>query len=61
LKIRPSSQPAEAIAAVLAKHGFPDSDAIRHHDMNAAADAAGVDRPVSLDERAAVADAYDGI
>lgn len=55
------SAEVSAIAAVLAERGFPDSDAIRHHDMDAAADAAGVDRPVSRNERAAVAEAYDAL
>lgn len=47
-----------AIASVLAEHGFADADAIRHHDIDAAADAAGVARPETRDERAAVASVY---
>jgi hypothetical protein len=52
---------AEAIAAVLAEHVFPDSDEIRHHDMTQAADVAGVARPETQDERSAVAEAYDAL
>jgi hypothetical protein len=49
---------AKAIAAVLAAHGFPEPDAIRHHDMDAAADLKGVARPTGRDERADILDAY---
>lgn len=50
---------AEAIASVLARAEFADSDGIRHHDIDTAADLAGVDRPETRNDRAAVADAYD--
>lgn len=49
---------AEAIAAVLAEHGFTEADAIRHHDINAAADVAGVDRPTTRGDRFAVIETY---
>lgn len=47
-----------AIASVLAGHGFDSPDEIRHHDIDAAADVAGVARPETRDERFAVASAY---
>lgn len=48
-------------ARALAEHGFVDSDVVTHADMDAAADYAGVQRPVDSSGRHAVRAALDEI
>jgi hypothetical protein len=55
-----SAYDAYLTAQVLAE-AVPDSDAVTHADMDAAAELAGVSRPAGSDDRAAVRLALDAI